>query len=662
MGTIPPAETSRFVGTVLELAVEGKDRLVNETVRRGNAGTLELEEARFVLPNTHIADDHSVELARQNVFSRPRTRYPKTLPLYSHAELDPDGHLRRVVPFDADDGQDYEHIAYHALKNRFGYTAVASNAAGQFLVMEKVPGLASAGDRFFALDKNGAIIVKRLQKEQKFRTIDLVDFIEYEKLDRDIYKILSESTDIGPYGGVSAEKYPSYLWEREREARKELLESADAALKPRWIDARNEYLNALDTFFYASPVENTLNATFDSLLQDERLSDAGRERLITMRDELLGAFWSGRGAYNQFSEIRARLVREVPGSFGILGAASVDTLASALLADTIITGSMIAPASTRYIFFWSICAAFFCVFIVRVCSPLATLIAGTLLSAAVLAGFSYSFIAGSVWIDPFIPLCGTAGGIFVSMLCSIYLKRSLKQKFTISYGPFITKSYMGRLIRAGYPKPGDYLTARAAIVAVKNPALSALESGKPAAVSSAAITKFRNEVKSLFLKTGAVIAGANGDTVLAAFGSPVERVALNFLKDEMAYDDETTSRSAHHPVKKAAGFISDLIGISQEAANWCFGMDYGECTFIWTALSGYTVFGPPAYNARLLAASAYRHRAGVLVSKNCTDNISEALMRKHTAPLPDDDTARDAVEFYELLAKKIKPTSSRAVL
>jgi class 3 adenylate cyclase len=646
MGTIPPAETNHFVDVVLSLAEEGKQRLVNEAVHRTNAGTLELAQSKDVFPNTRIADDHSVELARQSAV--PRVGRAAAPLLYSHAAPDQDGQLRRIVPLETDSAPNYEHIVFNALKNRFGYATLTRNPVGRFLVMEKVPGLPSSDDRTFTLDEDGAVLLKMLHKDQGFRRISLVDLIEYEKLDRALYKILSEATDLGPYGNVSAENYPSYFWERERGLRSELNKATNDSLRLAWVDARNAYINALELFFYKSSVENNLDESFASLLQNEDLTEEGRERVVAMRDGLLAEFQSGREVYNQLAEIRGRLEREIPRSFCILGAASIDTLASAALANTIITGSTVTPASARYIFFWSLCAAFLCVLILRGLAPLPTIFLGAVFVAAVTIGFSYSFIVTSVWLDPFIPLCGTISGVFASALCSLVMKRNRRQHFQVAYGPYVARSHLGYLIRAGRPVPEDVLSVRAAIVAVKNPAINPMENGHPAKVSAAAIATFRDEVRKLFLKTGAVVVGVTGDTVLVAFGSPVERVALHTMKNEMPYDDDANPRGMHNPVKKAVGFLTELIDGNRDAERWHYGLDYGECVFTWTDIAGYTAVGPPSYNARLLAAQGCRHKVSVFVSKNGADKIDGALMRKHALSAAGSVT----VEFYELLTKK----------
>jgi class 3 adenylate cyclase len=645
MGTVPPAEANHFVETVLTLAEEGKQRLVDEAVHRNKGATLDLEQSKAVFQNVLIADDHSVELARQNPSPGSQSRQATLLPLYSHAVLDTDGRLRRVIPLDTGGDAGFEHIAYNALKNRFGHITIAANPTGRFLIMEKTPGFASSADRFFTLDKNGAIIVKALRKDQKFRTIDLVDFIQYEKLDRAIYKTLGAAADMGVYGNINAEKYPPYLWEQEQDLRRELLKSANDSRKAAWIDARNAYTQALDMFFYESAVEENLNASFAALLQNEHLSEEGQERIITMRDDLLAAFHSSRDAYNQFAEIRARLSQELAGSLCILGAASADTLASALLANTMLTGNAIIPASARYIFFWSLCAAFLCVLILCAFSPSMTFIAGIVLCAAVSAGFAYSFIVTSVWIDPFIPAGGAIGGVLVSAVCSMRMKQRLKRTFRLCYGPFIAKSHLEQLIRAGRPKPEDSLVTQAAVIAVKNPALNLMENTKPAEATAPTVIQFHNDIKRIFLKTGAVVTGASGDTILAVFGSPVERAVLRTTKNEMPYDDGSAPWGVHNPMKKAAGFLAELIGSNREAANWYFGMDYGKCAFLWTPLTGYTVLGPAAHNARKLAAAGCRSDTHILISKVCADKIDGGLLRKH----PDSAAAGTDGAPYELL-------------
>jgi hypothetical protein len=646
MGTIPPAETNDFVGVVLSLAEEGKQRLVNEAVLRTNAGTLELERAKTVFPNTVIADDHSVELARQSTAPRSNRGYANAPLLYSHTVSDQDGRLRRIIPLETGSTPHYEHIAYNVLKARFGHVTLTSNPAGRFLVMEKVPGMPSSDDRLFKLDKNGAIILETPHDGQRFRRVNLTDLIEYEKLDRALYKALSESADIGPYGGVNAENYPSYLWERERELRDGLYETVNDSLRLAWVEARTAYLAALDRFFYQSPVESNLDDSFALLLQNEALTDEGNERLVTMRDGLLAAFRAGREVYRQFAEIRAALEKDIPGSFCILGAASADTYASAELANTIITGGAVTPGSARHIFFWSLCAALLGSLMLCSLAPLPTVLLGTVFTAAVLAGFSYGFIFTSIWIDPFIPLGGTASGVLVSAFCALIKKRNLERYFKISYGPYVAKPYLRALIHIGRPVPQDCLSASAAIIAVKNPDLNSVENGWSAKASAAAITRFREEVKELFLKTGAVIAGVDGDTVLVAFGSPAERSALRTMKNEAPYDTDPQGR--HNPVEKAARFLTGLLNSNKEAGRWYYGIDYGECAFAWTPVAGYAAFGQPAFNARLFAVQGRRHKVRIFISKNSADKIGGITIRKHL--LTDGNTT---AELYEILAGRV---------
>jgi hypothetical protein len=649
MGTIPPAETNDFVGVVLSLAEEGKQRLVSEAVHRTNAGTLELEQAKTVFPNTVIADDHSVELARQSASPGSHPRYANAPLLYSHAILDRDGGLRRIVPLETDSAPHYEHIVFNVLKTRFGHATLTANPAGRFLIMEKVPGLPSPDDRSFKLDKDGAIVLKTLHEDQRFRRISLVDLIEYEQLDRVLYKTLSESADMGPYGGVNAEHYPSYLWERERELRNGLYETANDSLRLAWVEARHAYLAALDQFFYKSAVESNISDRFDLLLQNEELTDAGIERLVTMRDGLLSAFHAGYEIYNQFAGIRTRLEKEIPNSFCILGAASADTLASAALANAIITGDAVTPAPARYVFFLSLCAALLGTLMLSSLALLPTVLLGAVYTAAVLAGFSYSFIFMSVWIDPFIPVGGTASGVLVSAFCALIKKRRLKRLFQISYGPHVAEPYLKYLIRAGRPVPHDCLSASAVIIAVKNPDLNSVENGEPAKVSAAAIAKFRDDVKQLFLETGAVIAGVDGDTVLVAFGSPAERAALRTMKNGAPYDNDTDPQGRHNPVEKAASFLTGLVNNNKEAARWYYGIDYGECAFAWTPIAGYAAFGPPSFNARLLAVQGRRNKVRIFISKNIADKIGGATIRKHL--LTDGTTTS---EIYEILAGRDK--------
>jgi class 3 adenylate cyclase len=159
---------------------------------------------------------------------------------------------------------------------------------------------------------------------------------------------------------------------------------------------------------------------------------------------------------------------------------------------------------------------------------------------------------------------------------------------------------------------------------------------------------FREKAAEFFKKAGAVIIGMDGDLVLAAFGSPLERIVLEASKAGPRYNDDPLDRSAHNPAVRAAGVIAELVTGSQEAMSWRFGIDIGECAFSWSGLAGYTASGRPVVRARILSNLAPRYKVRAIISESVSEGLRDIPARKLNAL-----ASRDGKEyFYELLLKR----------
>jgi hypothetical protein len=605
MGTIAPEDSPRFVGAVLELAHSAEARLVNETVRTNAASIKELAEAIELFPKTFIAGDRldGVSPTAQVTGGAPSGGQPSAGALFSRVSPDADGRFRRVLPTGSDGESDFEHIVFGALKSRFGFTALSQNPAGNFLIMEKTPALPSIDDRRFVLDNGGELIFR--PSKNGFRKIDLDEILEYESLDRAIYKTLSDNSDLGTYGLVGAENYPSYLWEREKELKKNLfippvIENSRINKKAEswtaWKNARDAALKSLDVFFNEAAIEKNINEGFDKLLKDENLNEAGEARALAIRDNLIEAFQNGKTAYIKFDALHEKLQRELALSFCIMATPSPDTQVSAELANAILSGVSVVPAQERYILLCAIVVSFLCVFILRTPAPFMTLVVGFSLCTAVLIGFSYSFILTSIWLNPLIPLSGAVFGTLSSVLFSLILKLRHRRTIRVCYGPFVSKPLLKQLLRACDAEPRCLKKAEAAIVAVKNPALF---HSQKSVHTAKALVKFRSEARSFFLEKGAVIAGVDGGTIIAAFGSPLEKA------------NKAKKKSAESPAVRAEKAIEEM---TLNGSKWFFAADYGEYAFAWTPLSGYAAYG--VQNVVSLLSQCPKQKKRVLFSDN----------------------------------------------
>jgi class 3 adenylate cyclase len=652
LGLIAPEELGRYVGDLVNLTDRGKERLLSDLVYKNASGTELLERASAVFGKTRIPGDLRVRVIgtpQDNAGSPAESSVPEDLPLYpngaggySKPRPDPDGRLRRIAPVLVTERESTGHIVYTALKE----TALKEG---------KSPAL--------PLDDRGAALFKIPRENGDFRRIALAAFSEYEEADRELYRVLREAEALGIYDMLEGEAHPAARYEYALALREDLLDDPGGEKKARWIDARGEYFQSLDDFFYG-PTEMSLVSAYEELIasqaSDPSLGDEEVRRLTGLRDELIRTFVYIRGKYTETAEKREGLKEALAGSFCILGPTPVspyggtggnpsDSEASALLANSILTGSAVKTGEDRYILGASLLAALLAVFCLRRGGPGFSLGMGLLLTGLIWAGFSYSFILTSYWIDPMIPSAAAAAGVFSSFLCSLGMKRSAAARFRRAYGPYIAGPYLRRVIRAGKPLPGERTSAKAAIVAVRHEELPAMESRGLPLASADAIGAFRETAARIFKKAGGTVVGCDGDLILIAFGSPLERTAMARMKAETPYEDDIRARFPHNPVIKAAGFVSGLVSDTPESRSWRFGIDTGPCAFSYSPVSGYGAFGHPVIRARILSSLASRYKARVLVSSTAREKMEGLLVRKLAVLVQQHSQEREV--FYELLVK-----------
>jgi class 3 adenylate cyclase len=633
VGSIAPEDADRYVGDLVSLAERGKDRLVSALIRHDETALVQFEEALAVFGNAHIPGDLRFQLIRPGETPEERP----VSPWYSKPRPDPDGKLRRIAPLLSAAEGNAEHVVYAALKG-----GVLAKPAGRYQSLgieytESGPALFYQEEeqdiRVIPLDIRGAILIDA-PRGGEFRNIALSDFLRYEELDRDLRRSLGEAETLGLYRDLAPEAYPSALYDYALSLKETL--SGRKGEKAAWIEARNRYFRALEVFFQGSPGINP------------QAGNAAEEP-----EDVSGTLAALRKGYASLTALRKRLEGTLPSSFCVLGAASRDgepleAEASLFFANSILTGHVIIPGSTRYILFWSLAAAFFIALCICRMGPGASL--GIGLGMILLEGgiFSYSFILSSYWIDPLIPIAAAGVGLGTSLFCALTMKRGAARRLQRAYGPHVSPDYLKALIRGGGPLPQEIRKAKTAIVAVSNPALTA---GLDPLKSAKAAAEFRNAVLGVFTKAGAVLVGYEGDLVLIAFGSPLERSALETMG--ISYGDDGSTGEGRSPASKAVGFVSGLLEDGPERVPWRFGIDTGECAFSYSAAAGYGAFGQAAVRSRILAGLSPRYNAQVLVTRAVTEKIDTMPFRRLGSLV--DQNNQEKEPFYQLLGNPANP-------
>lgn len=432
-GAVAPEDADRFVENVVRLNDQGKARLLESAFRTSETEALELEKAFAVFGGAHLPVDLAL-----SVLSHAGSGGPNLSSLYSSGysrpQPDGDGTIRRIAPTVVNEGAESDHVVWSALKQRFADVPFPT-----------------------VRDGSGAVVFKMPVAGASFREIPLELFMEYDELDKTLYRLLAEGVSLASYGGVLPDRYPAFLYENAMRARENLLENNEVELKARWIDSRNEYFLALDEFF-SGEAERNVNASFERLIEEEKLDEKGVERLTLIWNGEMQKYGIAQEIWRQLAAIRGRLETALAGSFCIMGQSSgfsgawdapagavaaasdgvgapapprLDLSAvdvSALLANSILTGNSVGMAGRRQTALFSALAAFLIVAILLKLRPVPSLMLGVVWTAFVYIGFSYRFIVGAEWLDPLIPASTAFAAALFSAFCAFTAHRSFRAK------------------------------------------------------------------------------------------------------------------------------------------------------------------------------------------------------------------------------------------
>ncbi|MCL1837198.1 MAG: hypothetical protein FWG46_06610 [Treponema sp.] len=636
MGLISPLESPVFVESVVELAERGRDRLNAAAIRQDEEGSERAGQAAVVFGRVASAAD-----------LRPQPS--GDIPWYSRPVPDPDRALRRIAPITA---EGVEHIAYRALASRWNESEVEHTEAGMVLVNR----FRFQGEEIeyrFHLDSGGNLLFERPHKNSGFRRLPLELFSEYDRTDRAMARLLKEAEAMGAYSETTPEDIPSILYEFTDIKKEDLLQKPDDEMRAAWIRSRMEYVASLEEFLYG-PSEMILVNGYEELIAGEGHEEEGIVKLQGLRDELIRAFVGMREKHRELTDLRALLAQELNSSFCIMGPSfsvsegeqpvATTPLAvarpagsggaipesSALLANALLNGRSVTPGQMMYIVFWSLVASLAVLVCIHALGPLPLLLTG--LAASLLCGLSFcvSFVAGGYWIDPLIPAAACLGGTLVLAVSRFCIGYDRTLRFRLAYASSVNRDALKLLVKTGRPALAETITAEAAIIAVKNQHLSVIEDREQPLEAAVVTGEFRETFSAYFKNAGAQLLGFEGNIALACFGSPLDNC-----------------RDGTHPALRATQCVTKLLG--DPMFDECrFGVESGECTFSWSAETGYTAVGRAAVRARIFSALAIRYKAKAIIGEAARETIGLKLRKLSSLGDSAGSSAAVSENFYEL--------------
>ena len=632
IGSIAPGDAARYVGMLVELSEMGKERLVSALLRRDEESINRMENAAAFFGNVRRPGDLRVQLIMAGGGGRPGVL--AEMYEYSRPRPDRDGVLRRVaplltVPYISEAGdveRTLAHIIYGALSYRLGPGGVAA---------------------VLPLDRNGAVLFE-LPRGDGFRRISILDFLAYEAADLELRRLIQEGEALGVFRNLPGEHWPGFLYDYALSLR-----HGGEANRLAWVAARNRYFESLETFL-RGPAELNLIRAYETIIVSLEAEAAIAQTMAT-RDNLMRFFAQFRAKHGEVLELRQRLESALLNSFCILGNPA-DTEASALLANSILMSSAVTPGEERYLFFGALIAALLTCFFIKSFGPALSLGVGLLLSLFFGAVFSIGFIVFGHWFDPQVPAAASGIGVIASFIWALAAKTRYNRRFRLAYGAVVSRPCLKSVMRAGKPLPSQTAKVTAAVVAIKNFNTTSGEYFPDRHASSKEMIAFQEKASNLVKKAGGTIIGSEGDIITACFGSPLERVFLGSRKKTPPPKTKKVPAgkkmlpeiTLHTPAAlalQAVDFVS-YIARDPEYASWHFGLHMGNCTFAWTALSGYFALGLPVQRARILSGLAGRYQSRIIIS----DSFNEALpdmVGKKLGILKENDGSKGEA-FYRL--------------
>jgi len=577
MGFVSPAQAPLFVEQVVESAQQGKERLIK------------------------ILIDRDEELVRSVAV------FGNYLDAYSKPQFDKDGKLRRVKPVEIDGY--FENPLFASLKNRYAISQIETTDKKLILWLRGHDGK----DLDITLDNDGNIIT---QWNCDFRRIDIDLFRKYEEAGNTMLELLAQANELKVFSQILPEAIPLFLGEYAASLLEDLIKSPNNENRLAWIAARTNYFKSLNDFF-TGPTETNLINEYEELIAD---TDSSKKReldhLIGVKDKLIGIFALMRETYAGLSSSQSRLKQELGLSLCIMGN-EPNVKYSAMLANALITGSHIKPVHSRYVIFMSIAAVFVILIIIFMMRPLVLLIVGIILGVLSSGIFSGLFIFYSYWMDPLIVLGSSLVSSFVLFYCKSSYLNYRARTFRSAYRTAVSKDVLRKLINYGKPGLSEVNVSYAAVIAIKDVNLFGKEEKEAAKDAGKTKRAFYASAKKILFNSGAVIAGFEGDTILACYGSPLE-IQPKLIAHKWADDGQPIAKS-YHPADKACALVRQLL--QKEKITWKFGIDAGLCTFSWSPETGFSVSGNPAIKARTLVIKTSRYKGRAFISDSVREKI-----------------------------------------
>jgi adenylate cyclase len=566
-GRIPLREAGKYVSDLGDLNAQGKQRLLGavQGVERDNDVYLG-EAARFfgnttVTVNCPDQPDNSApkdlldyalaNLSLKNVDVRTNTLpqaaslVPTILPVVKGAAgagfpnviVDPDGVRRRVDLIKEYKGKYFAQLSFRGLLSWLGNpTVVLRNNE----IVLKAANVAGRGrhDISIPLTPSGAFLINWPHKGyvKSFRHLSFYALVRHNQREADLLfnlKAMDQS------GCLSYEKEQPGLikaYADTEQMKRDILNGGDTADIQKYVKARAAFFEEAGRFLKGHAQEEIL-ADIDKQLAQKGVTAEQRQNAQQIRAQVSDLFGKTRGVYDELSDIRGTLSKNLQGAFCVVGESATSTtdlgvtpFASvyanmgfhAAVANTILQGQFLREVPWWYGLILAALVALAATFAILRLDPARSVVVGAAIVVFVAGFLLLAFRQTGVYFEVVSPV-GTAFFTFIG-LTAIKFIRAEREKSTVrnAFSRYLSPHVISDLLanpeklRLG----GEKKQLTAIFSDVKG--FSSISEILDPTDLVKLLNEYLTEMSNIIMALGGTIDKYEGDAIIAFFGAPVD--------------------------------------------------------------------------------------------------------------------------------------------
>lgn len=239
---------------------------------------------------------------------------------FPNVVIDIDGVRRRIELVRRFEGHTFGQLVFAPLLNLLGDPEVEVHGDHMMLLGARRPGEAERRDIRIPLAQDGALLINWPPGSylESFRHLSVYELIFYEQLMADLGFNLGLMAEFGYLDYHDGDRNLLAAWQYGQDLVEEALATGDPSILEELRDVRAYFLAEAEAFL-SGPAEEFILEDIQFAAADPDLSADMREYVTELLEDVPAVFAGSRSVLADLRETEAVLLRELPGSFVIIG-------------------------------------------------------------------------------------------------------------------------------------------------------------------------------------------------------------------------------------------------------------------------------------------------------------------------------------------------------